>query len=323
MKSEHSGLIGVMLPPDTPVQQIVPFARKAEEHGFDELWVVEDLGFHGGLAQAATVLAATSRIRVGLGLMPAGARNVAFAAMDVATLAQLHPGRLDVAVGHGMPAWMRTVGAWPSSPLTLLYEYITTLKGLLRADLAHYNGRHVHLDGLHLQSTSLPAFAPDVLAGVRGPRSLAVSGHVADGTVLAEPVTPSYVRSALRYIAPVRPHRVVAYNVAAIHDDPAVALEAARPCLAVVGEEEWRPHIAPLPLRDALVSLRSRSAGPEDFARNLPDEWVRQLAVAGTPAQARAQLAELFDAGVTSAVLTPVGPDYVTSLASLATVLRG
>ncbi|MER6399893.1 LLM class flavin-dependent oxidoreductase [Kitasatospora sp. NPDC001603] len=322
MTSEHGGSIGVMLPPDTPVQQIVSFARKAEELGFDELWVVEDLGFHGGLAQAATVLGVTSRIRVGLGLMPAGARNVAFAAMDVATLAHLHPGRLDIAIGHGMPAWMRTVGAWPSSPLTLLYEYITTLKALLRADVADYKGRYVHVDGLQLQPTARPSSVPDVLAGVRGPRSLAVSGHVADGTVLAEPVTPAYVRSALRHIAPTRPHRVVAYNAAAVNDDPAVALEAVRPLLAVVAEEDWRPHIAPLPFRDALVALRSRCAGPEDFARSLPDEWVRQLAVAGTPTQARAQLAELFDAGVTSAVLTPVGPDYVASLVPLATVLQ-
>ncbi|MER6401726.1 LLM class flavin-dependent oxidoreductase [Kitasatospora sp. NPDC001603] len=261
-------------------------------------------------------------MRVGLGVMPAGARNVAFAAMDVATLAQLHPGRLTIAVGHGMPAWMRSVGAWPSSPLTLLSEYITTLRGLLRGNLTHYKGRYVQVDGLRLQPTSLPGSVPDVLAGVRGPRSLSLSGHVADGTVLAEPVTPGYVRSALRDIAPARPHRVVAYNVAAVHDDPAVALEAARLPLAVVAEDDWRPHIAPLPFRDALLSLRSRSAGPEDFARNMPEEWVRQLAVVGTPAQARARLAELFDAGVTSTVLTPVGPDYVRSLDSLATVLR-
>jgi hypothetical protein len=48
-------------------------------------------------------LAATTRIAVGIGIMPAGARNVCFAAMEPATLAQLYPGRLIAGIGHGMP----------------------------------------------------------------------------------------------------------------------------------------------------------------------------------------------------------------------------
>ncbi|WP_331717852.1 LLM class flavin-dependent oxidoreductase [Streptomyces zaomyceticus] len=112
--SQSPGAIGVLLPCDIPTADMIPFAREADAYGFDELWVVEDLGYRGGLAQAATVLAHTRRIRVGL--LPAAARNVAFTAMEVATLAQLYLGRLDIAVGHGMPDWMRSAGAWPRSP---------------------------------------------------------------------------------------------------------------------------------------------------------------------------------------------------------------
>ena len=54
--------VGVMLPRDLPAEQFVDFARRAEELGLDELWVVEDLGFRGGIAQAATALAVTARI---------------------------------------------------------------------------------------------------------------------------------------------------------------------------------------------------------------------------------------------------------------------
>ncbi|MFJ8713256.1 LLM class flavin-dependent oxidoreductase [Streptomyces violaceus] len=319
--AKRDGAIGALLPRDIPARDIIPFARRAEEHGFDELWVVEDLGYRGGLVQAATVLAATTRIRVGVGLLPAAARNVAFAAMEIASLVQLHPGRVDIAVGHGMPSWMRSVGAWPKSPLTLLGEYITVLKSVLSGEPVHHDGQYVRIDGVHLHETATPVAAPVVLAGVRGPKSLAVSGDVADGTLLAEPVTPAYVREALKHIAPTRPHRLVAYNVAAIDDDPAAALTAVRPALEVVGEPDWRPHIAPLPFYDALVALRSRCDSPQDFARALPDDWVGQLAVAGTPGQARSRVTELFDAGVTSAVLTPVGDDYLASLDSLAAIL--
>ncbi|MFI0773941.1 LLM class flavin-dependent oxidoreductase [Streptomyces sp. NPDC021212] len=317
----QDGTIGVLMPRDIPAGDIVAFAQRAETHGFGELWVVEDLGYRGGLAQAATVLGATTRIRVGVGLLPAAARNVAFAAMEIATLAQLHPGRIDISVGHGMPSWMRDLGVWPASPLTLLSEYITVLKRLLSGELVHHDGRYVRVDGLRLDASALPAQVPAVLAGVRGPRSLAVSGEVADGTLLAEPVTPAYVRQALTHIAPDRPHRMVAYNVASVDEDPAAAYEAVRPALAVVGEPDWRPHITPLPFHDDLVSLRSRCDSPREFARSLPEEWVRQLAVAGTPHQARSRLTDLFAAGVGSAVLTPVGTDCLASLDSLAAVL--
>ncbi|MCQ8187015.1 LLM class flavin-dependent oxidoreductase [Streptomyces rugosispiralis] len=317
----RGGTIGVLIPRDIPAGDIVAFAQRAESHGFDELWVVEDLGYRGGLAQAATVLATTTRIRVGVGLLPAAARNVAFTAMEIATLAQLHPGRIDITVGHGMPHWMRGVGAWPASPLTLLAEYITVLKRLLSGQLVHHDGQYVRIDGLRLDAGALPTRVPAILAGVRGPRSLAVSGEVADGTLLAEPVTPAYVRQALAHIAPGRPHRLVAYNIAAVDDDPTAALMAVRPALAVVGEPDWRPHITPLPFHDELVALRSRCDSQREFARSLPDEWVRQLAVAGTPSQARSQLTDLFDAGVSSAVLTPMGADYLASLNSLAAVL--
>ena len=124
---------GVLLPRDLPADQVLPYARRADELGFDELWVVEDLGFRGGTAQAAAVLAVTGRIRVGVGILPVGARNVAFAAMEAATLAELFPGRLHLGIGHGMPGWMRQVGAWPASPLTAFEEYATALRALFEA----------------------------------------------------------------------------------------------------------------------------------------------------------------------------------------------
>ncbi|WP_020500375.1 hypothetical protein [Sciscionella marina] len=37
--------------------------------------MLEDLGFRGGIAQAGAPLAATSRIRIGVGVLPAAARR--------------------------------------------------------------------------------------------------------------------------------------------------------------------------------------------------------------------------------------------------------
>ncbi|OWA15065.1 LLM class flavin-dependent oxidoreductase [Streptomyces sp. CS057] len=313
--------VGVLLPRDLPADRILPYARRAEELGFGALWVVEDLGFRGGVAQAAAVLASTDRIRVGIGLLPAGARNVAFAALEIASLAQLFPGRVDVAVGHGMPQWMRSVGQWPRSPLTLLREYVDALRALLRGELTQRRGQYVHLDGVRLDPVALPDVVPDILAGVRGPKSLALSGEVADGTVLAEPVAPEYARAALGHIAADRPHRLVAYNIASVDADPLTALAAARPGLEWIGEPDWHAHIAPLSFAEELAALRSGCASRAEFARRMPDDWVARLAVAGSPEEARTRLHGLRAAGVTDIVLAPVGPDPAGALESLATVL--
>lgn len=315
--------IGVVLRRDLPAADVLPFARRADELGFDELWVVEDLGFRGGIAQAAAVLAATPRIHVGIGILPAGARNAAFAATEAATLAQLFPGRVTIGVGHGMPAWMESVGAWPASPLALLGEHVGALRALLRGATVTSDplARSVHLVGVALDPDSVPDVVPDVLLGVRGPRSLALSGQVADGTILAEPSTPEYVRTALRQIAAPGRHRLVAYNVAVVDDDPARALAAARLALQWVGEPDGVAHLTPLPFAAELAALRADCADRDEFVARMPDDWVRRLALVGTPADVRDHLTALADAGATGAVLVPVGRDALGALTALARVL--
>ncbi|WP_308199814.1 LLM class flavin-dependent oxidoreductase [Isoptericola croceus] len=316
--------VGVMLPRDLPAGQVLELARRADALGFDELWVVEDLGFRGGTAQAAAVLAATDRIRVGIGVLPAAARNPAFTAMEIATLGQLFPGRVDVGLGHGMPGWMRSAGAWPRSPLTLLEEHLRAVRALVRGDVVERDtdARYVTVDGVRLEPGAVPEITPRVLAGVRGPRSLALAGREADGTVLAEPCAPEYVRAAVGHIAAAGPHRVVTYDVAVVHDDPAAAREAVRPALAWIGEPDWDPHIAPLPFADEFRALRRSAGSRADFVRDLPDAWVDHLALAGTPAQVRAGIDARWDAGASCVVMVPVGPDPTGALGDLARVLR-
>ncbi|WP_414721376.1 LLM class flavin-dependent oxidoreductase [Streptomyces ossamyceticus] len=190
------GRVGVMLPLDLPVGEVLPYVRRAEELGFDQVWVVEDLGWRGGVAQAATVLASTTLLTLGIGIMPAGARNVCFAAMELAALAQLHPGRLIAGIGHGMPGWMRQVGSWPESPLTLIKEYARALRLLIAGEPGPENGRYARCEGVVI--TEIPDIVPPVILGVRGPRSQAVAGEVADGLLLAEPAAPNYITASLR-----------------------------------------------------------------------------------------------------------------------------
>jgi alkanesulfonate monooxygenase SsuD/methylene tetrahydromethanopterin reductase-like flavin-dependent oxidoreductase (luciferase family) len=311
-----------MLPRDLPATQVLDFARRAERLGFDEAWVVEDLGFRGGIAQAGAVLASTERIIVGIGILPAGARNAAFAAMELATLAQLFPGRLIAGIGHGMPSWMRDVGAWPESPLTLLREFTVALRTLLRGEPGPAAGRYVRIEGVVIEE--VPEVVPPVVLGVRGPRSLGVAGEVADGVNLAEPATPAYITTAFtqtgRSVGDPG-FEMIAYDLAVVDDDPDQARRRVRPALDVVGEPDWAPHIVPLPFAAELARHRQASGSPEAFAASMPDDWVDALTLAGTPDEVRIRIAARRAAGATSSVLIPVGHDRLAVLGELARVI--
>src|SRR5437016_3475092 len=116
--------LGVMFDRAWDPAGLPAFARDVEAAGADDLWVVEDLGWNGGLTAAAIALGATGRLRVGLGIAPAPYRNPALFAMEVATIARVHPGRFAAGLGHGVAGWIAAVGATPRSSMALLEESV-------------------------------------------------------------------------------------------------------------------------------------------------------------------------------------------------------
>jgi alkanesulfonate monooxygenase SsuD/methylene tetrahydromethanopterin reductase-like flavin-dependent oxidoreductase (luciferase family) len=201
--------LGFVVRPELPPERLAATAREVEAAGFDELWLWEDCFLAGGIASTSVALAATDRIRVGLGIMPAPVRNPAFAAMEIAALARMFPGRVLPGFGHGPADWMRQVGAKPESQLTLLEETVSAVRSLLAGDEVDVGGRYVRLD--HVRLDHPPEVVPPVFTGVRRERSLALSGRVADGTILAELASVPYVEWARRQIAATRPHRLTVY----------------------------------------------------------------------------------------------------------------
>ena len=87
--------------------------RHSRPRGVDQLWVIEDCFYTAGISLAATALARTESLTVGIGILPAVARNPAVTAMEIATLAKLAPGRLLAGIGHGVQEWMDQMGAAP------------------------------------------------------------------------------------------------------------------------------------------------------------------------------------------------------------------
>lgn len=186
--------IGAIFLPDWAPETLVPLARAADDAGVDELWVWEDCFKESGVTAAAAALASTTRIAVGIGLMPAPLRNVALTAMEVATLERMFPQRFIPGIGHGVQSWMGQVGARVDSPLTLLREQLAALRALLDGQSLSVKGRHVQLDDVALDWP--PHRRVPLIAGAQGPKSLRLSGAMADGTILPAGTTVERLREA-------------------------------------------------------------------------------------------------------------------------------
>ncbi|MFF1615248.1 LLM class flavin-dependent oxidoreductase [Amycolatopsis sp. NPDC058278] len=319
--------VGVRINREQPPAKLRDLARQAEDAGLDELWLVEDCFWAAGVATVATALAVTSTIKVGIGVLPAVARNPAIAAMEVAALAELHPDRLIAGFGHGVASWMRQIGAYPESPLAALEETLVAVRRLLAGERVSMDGRHVHLDEVELVFP--PASPPPLVAGVRRPKSLAVAGAAADGTILAEPAPPEFVRTALAGIAPGRAaggapahHAVVTYNWLALGDR-----ERARRTVAESLNPGSRVQVEGLPFAGELLALMDSTSTVDELAAGLRPEWIDRLAVCGDVDTCAAAVRALHEAGSGSVVLLPLPEEPpergIEDAARVAAAVRG
>jgi alkanesulfonate monooxygenase SsuD/methylene tetrahydromethanopterin reductase-like flavin-dependent oxidoreductase (luciferase family) len=283
-----------------PPRLVSEMARRLDAGGADQLWLIEDCFYTAGVSLAAAALAVTERLQVGLGILPAVARNPAVTAMEIATLDGLAPGRVLPGIGHGVQEWMGQMGARTPSPLTTLEEVIVAVTRLLAGERVTMHGREVHLDDVALDQP--PAVPPPVLAGVRGPKSLAMAGRVAGGVVLAEPASPAYVRQALDHAGHPEPFHVAVFSPLCVMPDRREARRIMAPWLADRLDQPTAGMTA-LPFHDELAA---RYAGEGvDAIAGMPDDWWLELGPIGTLDDAAEHIAALEAAGVHSVGLFP------------------
>jgi alkanesulfonate monooxygenase SsuD/methylene tetrahydromethanopterin reductase-like flavin-dependent oxidoreductase (luciferase family) len=311
--------LGVVFTADRQPEELAAFATAAESAGLDELWLWEDCFLGGGIATSATALAATTRITVGLGVMPAVFRNAVAAAMEVATLARLHPGRFVAGLGHGVPAWMEQIGALPPKPVRALEETAVAIRRLVAGERFSTEGDHVNLRDVHLSLP--PTVQPPLVLGVRCPFGLRASGRVADGSILAEPSAPAYIRWARERIDEGRvaagrtdPHRIIVFVKGRIDADRGHARDSVAHMLL---DEGVAVQLAPLQREAELAELLALG-DPVQIAPLLPDDLLDDLAATGTAEQVLASLNAVAETGVDSIVFVPIGPDPGEQLRLLA-----
>lgn len=303
--------VGLVLASSLAPERLADAARLGESLGFGELWLPEDYFFTGGIAGAATILDATERVPVGIGVVSALARHPAVLAMELATLARVHPGRIVPGIGLGAPAWIEQMGLKPKSPLSAMRECVTVVRRLLAGETVTESGRCFELVDVSL-THPVDGLVPLYL-GVIAPKGLALGGEIADGMVGSVLASAEYVRWARERIAegaaaagrnPAE-HRFVTFALYSVDADPVKAREAVRNTVAF--------YLAAVP-KSTLVEAYGiveplaelLEGGAERVAAEMPAQWLEDLAIAGTPDECVEKIQRLRDAGADGVMLCPV-----------------
>lgn len=293
--------IGICFDRTFPASEVADYARRAEAAGLQELWMIEDCFFTTAPPLAAVALANTQQLKVGLGILPAVARTAAMTAMEIATLASLAPGRVIGGIGHGVQPWMQQMGVRPASPVTALDEVLTTVRRLLNGETVDVAGKYVTARDITLHH--IPDPVPSVVAGVRGPKSLAMAGRSADGVLLDAPCPVDYFENAKALCdrAP-EDFEYRCFATLCVMPDRQDAQRAFAPFLAeAIGH--GHAGLKALPFHDELRALVERHG--DDWADHAPGDWWTRIGAIGNVDDALAYVGAMADSGATSIAFFP------------------
>jgi F420-dependent oxidoreductase-like protein len=279
------------------IEQVVDEARRAAEDGLHTYWLPQIFG-HDALTVLAIVGREVPGIELGTAVVPTYPRHPMMLAQQALTVQSSistpgAPGRL--ALGVGLSHQIVVEMMWGLSfdkPVRHLREYLSVMMPLLEGKPAAFSGEDFRVQG----GLTISGIArPTVLVAALGTQMLRVTGTLADGTstwcvgpkTLQDHTIATLAQAAADAGRPAP--RVVAAFPICVTDDVDAARARAEQVFAVYNT---------LPSYKAMMD-REGVNGPRD------------LAVVGSEAEVRDQLAELGPIGVTdlNAAAFPGNPD--------------
>ena len=155
----------------------------AEDLGYERAWVYDSPAlYHDVWVTLARAAERTERIGLGPGVLVPSLRHPMVNAAAVATLADLAPGRVAVAIGAGFTG--RHVLGHKPMRWADVRAHVVAIKGLLRGDEVEWDGQPIRM--IHPAGFGAPRpIDVPILIGADGPKGNAVAEELGDGTIAA------------------------------------------------------------------------------------------------------------------------------------------
>jgi 5,10-methylenetetrahydromethanopterin reductase len=321
---------GVVLQGVDPPGEFRGMVGEIESLGFSQLWLT-DSSLHARNCYAYLTLAsaASSRLLLGTAVTNPATRHPAITAAAAATVDEISGGRLTLGIGAGDRPLL-ALGLRPS-PLATLAAAIDAIRLLWRGEDVSLDAGGFSMNAAHLRFGARPDIP--VFLSASGPKTLELAGRIGDGVILLAGLFPEALDWAIGQVARgaqaagrPRPH-VAVFAYGAIDEDEDAALENARSIAAWF--PQTAPHICDLAGLAPEIVTRVREAyqGGEFqeaavAAQQLPDSFVRKVALAGNGKRVMGQIRTVLGAGADSVHVFPIGSGRMNTVRSFAGAWR-
>jgi alkanesulfonate monooxygenase SsuD/methylene tetrahydromethanopterin reductase-like flavin-dependent oxidoreductase (luciferase family) len=304
-------------------EAMVPIARAAEAAGYRRLWTTESMD-RDAVVRAVSVGCATTSIGVATGIAYAFTRHPLAAAAQVADASVATGGRFLFGIGAGTRGQRRRYDAPWEHPAPQFVEYVEAVRALLTGEPVHYEGAYYRIDmpaGLGRAAVPVEIYGSGV-----NKIMLRECASVCDGVgihslaaapgYLEEVTLPALAAGAERNA---RKPAIACWYIACVDDDEEAARQSAKLQLAFyLSTPSYRTVAEFGGWGDVAARIRdlAKETGYRDWqrvAREVPENVVDDLTLAGTSAQVRSRLPALEErlaaAGVEELVFQLVGTD--------------
>jgi len=162
------------------VEALVEMAQRGERLGYERAWLPETWG-RDAVTGLTSIARETDEIGIGTSIAPVYSRSPALLGQTAATLQEVSDGRFRLGLGPSGPIVVENWhGIDYGNPLKRTRETVDIVTQVLSGETVEYDGENFDLSGFRLRCGA-PDPAPAVDVAGMGPKAVELAGRFADG----------------------------------------------------------------------------------------------------------------------------------------------
>ncbi|MDX2168500.1 MAG: LLM class flavin-dependent oxidoreductase [Deltaproteobacteria bacterium] len=311
------GKLALSLPVPGDVAACLDWARRAEDLGYESIWIAET-GGPDPFVLAGAVAQVTTRVRIGLAVSPVYIRTPATIAAATGTVSQLSGGRFILGLGSSSHAIVEGWHGTPfRKPLARVRETVTAVRGMLAGQKVSLDGETLRTHGFRLMVP--PAGPVPIYVGALRPAMLELAGEIGDGVAVnllpvaaMAPTCAAIAAGARRAGKDPATIEVVCRQQVVVTDDKPGARELFRNALTgYFATPVYNQYAAWYGFEDeARMIAEGFKSGDRALTRQgMTDRLVDSIAIFGTVDECKARIAEYVAAGVDTTAISVLSFD--------------
>jgi 5,10-methylenetetrahydromethanopterin reductase len=294
-------------------------AKFAEESGFDQVWVAEShLTCRDHNVALAVAIQNTSTVKIGPGVTNPVLHDDSVAASTIATLDELSGGRVLFGIGSGdTPVY--TLGK-KMARLATMRTSIHRIRSLVRGEVVEYEkGVNVNI----WSKREIPIYT-----SAEGPKTLQMSGEIADGVIVGSGVYKETVEWVLKHLSDGIAERqaglgemdIIFGAVVSVDRNGHAAREKVRSRVANRAHHNFRMTLDSVPeeyrpeIKNLLDNFDVSNWRHPKHVPLITDYILDRFTITGTPEDCVKRIKEIESYGVKSIMIDPPSQDFDESL---------